>query len=638
MCGIVGYFKKVNNGESLNVAAAIESMQHRGPDDRGEWRSAGTGLGFARLSVLDLSDSGHQPMMSPCGRYVLVFNGEIYNFSKIKTELETQGEIFRGHSDSEVLLRLFVLEGFEACLHRIGGMFAFAVWDIQEQTLFLARDRLGIKPLVYAQTEKGYWFASSIPALFELDPRLSRKADIHGIDHFLTYGYIPAPMTGFASIRKLCPAHAMVVQGGEIKSTFRYWDIDHGETSDLSKADACVALREKILEATRIRMVADVPVGAFLSGGVDSSITVAAMMRLSSHPIKTFSIGFDDQHYNELAYAREIAEYLGTDHHEMIVKPDAIESLPTLIEQVGEPLAESSIIPIFHVSQFAREQVTVALTGNGGDESFDGYGRFYRAHRQESLMSYGLIPIYRAIRRTAFFFIREMLPERFGRIYSPSRVDEMLEMPMVEAYKHLLAYCPDEEKSRLLNGDFCQYMGESQTTRYLEEILERAQRMDSYARWPYLDLMSYLPEAVLNIGDVASMSVSLECRSPFLDHEVVEFAYGMLGSSRLTVPGQQKYLLKKAFKDWVPRGFFERPKKGFAIPLDRWLREDFGDYIREYLIEKKILSNWFDQGWIERSIEEHFSGRKQNGQILWSLLVLSIWLDRFDVDMELDSN
>lgn len=636
MCGIVGYFNKRNQGDALNLVAAIENMHHRGPDDQGYWQSGKVGLGFARLSILDLSESGHQPMVSPCGRYVLVFNGEIYNFLDLKKALEARGEVFRGHSDSEVLLRLFILDGFESCLRKINGMFAFAVWDNREQTLFLARDRLGIKPLLFAQTEEGFCFASSISALFVLNSHLSRKADIHGIDHFLTFGYIPAPMTGFASIRKLKPAHAVVVKQGEIESSSRYWDIDEGKHSNLSEVESCEALREKILEATRIRMVADVPVGAFLSGGVDSSITVAAMTRLSSLPVKTFSIGFEDQQFNELGYAREISKYLGTDHHEMIVEPDAIESLPALIGQLGEPMAESSIIPILRVSEFARQHVTVALTGNGGDESFNGYGRFYRVHRQESLASRGLIGAYRSLRRLAFFSIRTLLPTRFGKVYTPSRVDEMLEMSVVDAYKHLLAYCTDEEKIRLLNSKFCRQRGDSRTTHYLEEILGRAQGLDSFTKWPYLDLMSYLPEAVLTTGDIASMSVSLECRSPFLDHEVVEMAYDLLGSPRLSPRSQQKHLLKKAFEGWVPRGFFERPKRGFAIPLDRWLKEDFGSYLREYLLDRQILASWFDQKEIERQVNEHLEGKKRYGQRLWPLLVLSMWLDQFAVEMTID--
>ena len=391
MCGIVGAI--VVPGGRVDLERGIASLHHRGPDDNGIWREDAAALGFVRLSILDLSELGHQPMHSPDGRYVIIFNGEIYNFRELRENLVSAGEIFRGHSDTEVLLRLFAREGLEKCLAKLRGMFAFAVWDRVEKTLSIARDRLGVKPLVYAQTPHGFLFGSEIQALFALDPALPRQPDYQALDHFLSFQYIPAPMSGFAAIRKLPPAHAMVVKNGKIERLFRYWDVDLTKRSALSFKDACEALREQVLEATKLRLVSDVPLGAFLSGGIDSSITVAAMAHLGASPLKTFSIGFEDERFNELPQARDIATHLRTDHNEMMVKADAVDIMPKMIDHLGEPLADNSVMPTFYVSQFARSQVTVALTGDGGDEVFAGYRRFYQIRRAEWLERRGLKPV-----------------------------------------------------------------------------------------------------------------------------------------------------------------------------------------------------------------------------------------------------
>jgi asparagine synthase (glutamine-hydrolysing) len=308
MCGILGF--AAHAGASIpDLDEALVRQGHRGPDDSGTWRDDSIALGFNRLSIIDLSQNGHQPMSSPDGRHIVVFNGEIYNFPELRAGLEARGETFKGHSDTEVLLRLFTRDGFEKCLMQLRGMFAFAVWDRQMCTLSIARDRLGVKPVVYAEAGTGFMFASEIATLFKINPNLSREPDFAGLDHYLTFQYIPAPLSGFGSIRKLPPAHAMVVKDGRIEKIWRYWDIDFTSRSTLSFGDACEALREHVLEATRIRLVSDVPLGAFLSGGVDSSITVAAMARLGGSAVRTYAIGFEDERFNELAYARQAAQH-----------------------------------------------------------------------------------------------------------------------------------------------------------------------------------------------------------------------------------------------------------------------------------------------------------------------------------------
>ncbi|MGB0723544.1 MAG: asparagine synthase (glutamine-hydrolyzing), partial [Gammaproteobacteria bacterium] len=392
MCGITGFQRRPGCAPGLDLSAAVRAIRHRGPDAQGERVEGDSGLGHTRLSIIDLSQAGAQPMASPDERYLIAFNGEIYNFAELRSDLEKKGERFNGHSDTEVLLRLFMVAGFEACLERLRGMFALAILDRAEDTLYVARDRLGVKPLVYAETGDAFLFGSEIASLFALDPGLSRAVDHQALDLYLSFQYIPSPHSGFKAVRKLEPAHALVVRGGRIQRHFRYWDVDLERRTTLSYAEAQEALREQVLEATRLRLVSDVPLGAFLSGGVDSSITVAAMARLTDQPVKTYSIGFDDPAFDETRYARQAAEFLATDHHEMQVTPRAAELLPRIVAHHGEPFADNSALPSYYVSEFARRSVTVALTGDGPDEVFGGYRRFTHALRMDRLDGLGLLP------------------------------------------------------------------------------------------------------------------------------------------------------------------------------------------------------------------------------------------------------
>ena len=628
MCGIVGAV--LGTGASTRLDDAIKRLHHRGPDDSGHWSEAGTHLGFTRLAIIDLTENGRQPMVSPDARYVIVFNGEIYNFPELRAQLDAAGETFRGHSDTEVLLRVFMREGFERCLAKLRGMFAFAVWDRQEETLSLARDRLGVKPLVYAGTPRGFLFGSEIQALFALDPALSREPDARGIDHFLTFQYIPAPMSGFAAIRKLPPAHAMVVRNARVERVFRYWDLDLAKRSKLSFDAACEALREHVLEATRLRLVSDVPLGAFLSGGIDSSITVAAMARLGASPLRTFSIGFEDERFDELPHAREVATHLGTEHHEMTVKADAVAIMPMMIDHLGEPLADNSVMPTYYVSQFARTGVTVALTGDGGDEVFAGYRRFYQIRRLEWLAQRGLLPLWRGLRRMTVALENRARPQKGRRRFPSTRPDEMLALDGIERYKHLLAFYSDSEKQSMLTPELRARIGKSATTEYLAERFERPGD-DVLNRYLYLDLATYLPEDILFKVDIASMANSLECRSPFLDHKLIEFAASLPGRYKLSAAGRHKHILKAAFADWLPRDFMDRPKKGFSVPLTRWLREDLADMMRDTLVSRRTLSRWFRQEEVERYVAEHVSGRGSHSTRLWPLLVLALWVERFRV-------
>ncbi len=628
MCGIVGALR--TREARFDLERGVASLAHRGPDDTGSWEEADAALGFARLSIIDLSPAGHQPMQSADGRYVIVFNGEIYNFPELRSQLEAAGEPFRGHSDTEVLLALFSRDGLDGCLAVLRGMFAFAVWDRERQTLSLARDRLGVKPLVYAETPGGFLFGSEIQALFALDPSLSRAPDFQALDHYLTFQYIPSPRSGFAAVKKLPPAHAMVVNRGRVERVYRSWAIDPARRSCLGFGEACEALREQVLEATRMRLVSDVPLGAFLSGGIDSSIVVAAMSRLGGGTPRTFSIGFEDERFNELPFAKEVANHIGTEHHELMVKADAVHVMPQLIDHLGEPLADNSVMPTFYVSQFARTEVTVALTGDGGDEVFAGYRRFYQIRRADWLERHRLTAVWRALRRASIAAEASLKPSRRSKRFPASRADEMLGLGGLEAYKHVLAFYSDAEKERMLTPALRSAIGTSHTTEYLAAHFDRAVP-DALNRYLLLDMTTYLPEDILFKVDIASMASSLECRSPFLDHRLIEFSASLPGRYKLSGFGRHKHLLKEAFRDWLPAGFMDRPKKGFSVPLGRWLKEDLADMVRDVLVDKKLLASWFRQQEVERYVGEHLSGRGSHSTRLWPLLVLALWVERFKV-------
>lgn len=628
MCGIVG-FAAAEGVRPPALGPGLAALHHRGPDANGEWRDERVALGHTRLSIIDLSPHGAQPMASPDGRYVITFNGEIYNFPAIRAELEAAGERFAGHSDTEILLRAYQRYGAEKCLEKLHGMFAFGVWDCREETLFLARDRLGVKPLVYADSREGFVFASEIAALLAVHPAIPRTPDHGALDHYLTYQYIPAPMTAFAAIRKLPPGHAAWIRQGRLEKVWRWWRLTPAPGPAPSFDEACEGLRELVLDATRTRLVSDVPLGAFLSGGIDSSITVAAMSRLTSQPVKTFSIGFDDERFNELPYAREVARHLGTDHHEMMVHADSAAILPRIIGHFGEPHADSSAIPTFAVAQFTRQQVTVALTGDGGDESFAGYRRFYHAGLMERLDRSGLMPLWRLGRRLSVGLENSgrRLRGRPVQAYPASRADQALNLAGADRYKHLLAYFTDAEKAALYR-----HAGSpGATADILARHLADAAGLEPLNRFLYLDLHTYLPEDVLAKVDICSMANALECRSPFLDHRIVEYAMSLPGHYKLGFPHRHKRLLKEAFKDWLPAGFMERRKMGFSAPVGRWLRTDLAPLVRERLCEQKILSAWFDGAAIERMVEEHLSQRANHAKRIWALLVLAEWKATFAV-------
>lgn len=622
MCGIAGALIPAGAGEPAMVAA-LEALRHRGPDAQTCWQEKGVYLGHTRLAILDLI-GGEQPMHSPCGRYTIVFNGEIYNFAALREEMTTAGWAFRSRSDTEVLLALFVRLGFEKCLARLRGMFAFAVWDAGARELSLARDRLGVKPLVYAEIDGTFGFASEIYALRALLPHLPSEIDPVALDHYFSFLYIPSPLTGFRGIRKLPPAHAMVVGDGGIRRLWRYWQVDPARLSNLSYGEACEAVREKFLEATRLRMVADVPLGAFLSGGVDSAVTVAAMARLSDQPVLTFAVGFDDAGLDERPYARQAAEHLGTRHRETLAQADVATELPMLIRRCGEPFGDDSLLPTYLVSKAAREEVTVALTGDGGDEAFGGYRRHLQLARMLRLEAWGAMTLWRQLRKWTSDIEGLVRPDR-RRPFPYTREDQALFHSPVQRHIDLATFFDVNEKATFYTPEFSRALAGSDAAGWFTQRFDLTAGAELINRVLLTDSYTYLPEDVLYKVDIASMAASLECRSPFLDHELVELAASL--PPDMKIKGRTgKRIVREGFAHWLPPGFLERRKQGFSTPIGKWLRGDLAELVKERLLVEKRLQPWLDGVAVKELVEDHLSGKRPNARRLWNLLVAAEWM------------
>jgi asparagine synthase (glutamine-hydrolysing) len=607
----------------------IEAQAHRGPDDWGVWSDERCALGHRRLSIIDLSEAGRQPMANAGGGVLITFNGEIYNFQQLRRELESLGHNFLTRTDTEAIIYAYEQWGVD-CLARLRGMFAFGIWDRRRRRLFLARDRVGKKPLFYARFGDRFLFASELQGILA-DKDVPREVDPRAIDAYLSYGYVPAPRTAFKGVYKLPPAHFLTLDlkhTGFEKHIERYWSLDYEPKIRISEEEACEVLREKMSEAVRLRMISDVPLGAFLSGGIDSSVVVGLMAKVSGAKVKTFSIGFNEAAYDETAHARRIAERWETDHHEFVVEPDALSILPKLVRHYGEPYADSSAIPTFYVAQMTRRHVTVALNGDGGDESFAGYERYlanYLAERMQSVP--GMAMAARALGRVIPDSINPKSRARQAR-----RFLAVASRPMAERYPRWLKMFQDEAKPRTYSPEFIGQLNghadESLKSLFNGPLVSGAPP-DPVDAAMAVDIASYLPYDLLVKVDITSMANSLEARSPFLDHEVMEFA------ARLPVEikfrGRRlKHLLKRAFADLLPPENVNRRKMGFGVPVGQWFRGPLRELLRDALLSQQSQKRgYFREPEVRRLVDEHLERRADHSFQLWNLVMLELWHREF---------
>jgi asparagine synthase (glutamine-hydrolysing) len=624
MCGIVGIFDR--SGESPPRCADIlarmtRTLVHRGPDDEGYRIDGPVGLGFRRLSIIDLA-GGHQPLSNEDGTVWVAFNGEIYNYQDVTHQLEAKGHVFRTRSDTECIVHAYETWGPD-CVQHFRGMFAFAVWDGRHQRLFLARDRLGKKPLFYATVGTTLIFGSEIKALLEY-PELDRTLDVEALSDYVSLLYVPAPKTIFRQVRKLPPGHYLVAarEGIQVR---RYWDVSFRVAEDMPQ-DPTERLRELLDEAVHIRLRSDVPLGAFLSGGLDSSAVVGVMSKELAKPVVTSSIGFPDDAFNELDYAREVAEYFRTNHHEHMVTPNALEVLERLVWHYDEPFGDSSAVPTYYVSKLARTHVTVALSGDGGDESFAGYRRYYFDVRENTVRD--LVPA--ALRQPVFGLLGALYPKAdyLPQVFRGKAFISNVARTPWEAYLHSVSGVNESDKARLLSGDLQAALGGYRTASLFEELYHAADGPDSLARIQYIDFKTYLPDDILAKVDRASMAVSLEVRCPLLDHRLVEFVAAL--PSRLKLRGTHtKLIFRDALRGLVPETVLKRPKMGFAVPISSWLRGPLRPLVDEYILKGSKQHGCFNSQVVEGLVREHRLGVRNRTTELWGLLIFNMWYERF---------
>jgi asparagine synthase (glutamine-hydrolysing) len=636
MCGICGavWTDPARALSDVAIAAMSDAIVHRGPDDAGVYRDDHAALGFRRLSIVDLA-GGHQPLSNEAGTVWTVFNGEIYNFPALRHRLEARGHTLRSSGDTEVLVHLYEDEGPDF-VKLLRGMFALAIWDAEKRRLVLARDRLGQKPLVYRVDGSRLVFASELKALLALpEGDVPRRLNPLALDQYLTYGYVPHPMTILEGVHKLPPAHVAVWHEGRL-TLDRYWNPDWEAEKDGDPAEDSERLRATLADAVREQMVADVPLGAFLSGGVDSTIVVGLMQRASDRPVQTFSIGFSDPAFDETRYAEMAAAHLKTEHHTFRVEPEAWATLPGLADHFDEPFADSSALPTWHVSRETRRHVTVALTGDAGDELFGGYDR-YRAVALASALD-RLPP---AARNLLGGPIARALPVSVKAKTRLRRVRRMLEgigEPAGTRYMGWVAMFDEPTRGALYSDDFLDHLAragedhpaEADPQSVLARAFLAAPGRDPATQAMIADILTYLPGDLLVKVDIASMAHSLECRGPFLDHRVVELALAMPLRRKLRLRGgRSKVVLKQAFADLLPPAIRTRPKMGFGVPLDRWFRGELKDELRAVLLDPVSLARGlFHPEAVTRLIDEHVSSKRDHAYKLWALLMLELWFRR----------
>jgi asparagine synthase (glutamine-hydrolysing) len=628
MCGIFGIINLIDRTRPQRelLAAMGNVLTHRGPDDEGQYHGDGIALGMRRLSIIDLG-GGHQPITNEDESVWVVCNGEIYNFNALRVELETKGHIFRCNSDTEVIVHLYEEKGVEF-IQQLRGMFALALWDKSRERLIIARDRMGKKPLYIRQEPGRLLFASEIKSILQ-DRDIPRRVHLEALEEFLALGYVPAPNTLFEGIQKVLPGHYLLIEKGRVRDR-EYWDVDFDREEKHSEHDWIEIVREKLMESVRIRLVSDVPLGAFLSGGIDSSAIVAAMAQQTDRPVKTYSIGFEgkDSFYNELPYARVVADAFNTEHHEIIVRPEVSELLPKLIWFMDEPIADSAFVTTYLVSKLAADSVKVILSGVGGDELFGGYRRYLG---DRVMPYYKLLPAM--FRKSWLPALLAGVPQdrhskwenycrlanafvRSAELSSAERYTSYVTLFSPEVRSILLKNCEPTANSMVANG-----WGDETLARYFE----KCRGTDNLNRIIYVDLKTSLPDDLLLLTDKMTMAASIECRAPFVDHELVELASRI--PSSLKVRGlSMKYLLKKAVEPWLPKEILQRKKRGFGAPMGAWLRDDLSSLVRNTLsasqVKKRGLLDW---SVIEKTILRHNAHQSDETDSLLALVNLELW-------------
>ena len=621
MCGIAGMVGRPDEMvDAADIHRMCQTIIHRGPDDEGVYAQGPAGLGMRRLSIIDLA-GGRQPIHNEDRTLWAVFNGEIYNFLELRQELEGRGHCFYTHSDTEVILHLYEEMGSD-CVQKLRGMFAIALYDERRHLLLLARDRMGKKPLHYALHQGGLIFGSEIKAILAVHPELA-EINPEGLLQYFYFGYIPDPHSIFQHIHKLPAGHLMEFCKGEVKIR-RYWDLpEYGTHPPISEEECVEELERQLEEAVRIRLISDVPLGALLSGGVDSSIVVALMARASSAPVKTFSIGFQAERFNESEYARMVAERFGTDHHELVLDPNLEETLSYLSQMMEEPFGDSSMLPTYYVCRMARQKVTVALSGDGGDELFAGYDRYIVATDRQKF---------------------DALPEWMGRVYRNAIhahvPDGMYGKNLAwnaslnarDRYLDGVSFFPALHRERgLFTDSFLQAAGQvPDPLKQWQQIYDDAPAKDALSRLLYLDTKTYLVADILTKVDRMSMASSLEVRVPMLDHKFVEWVTSLPAEWKLR-GGRRKHILKKlAERLGIPPALLHRRKQGFQLPLVEWMRNDVKDQFLRVLLEPRTLQRgYFKPEAVKSLVNEHVHGRRNRSGLLWRMLVLELWHRNF---------
>ncbi|TPH13287.1 XrtA/PEP-CTERM system amidotransferase [Litorilituus lipolyticus] len=621
MCGITGFINlKAGTAVNQTLLAQMNQAQfHRGPDEGGEFLDEHVALGHRRLSIIDLS-SGQQPMLSDDSNFVLIFNGEIYNFKAVRAELEQLGHHFNSHSDTEVILHAY-MQWSSCCVDKLQGMFTFAIWDKKEQTLFIARDRLGIKPLFYAVVNGTLYFASELKSI-SLVPALDKKIDAKAIEQYFALGYVAEPHTIYQQVAKLSPGHILTIKVGDTHPIVKqYWDVSYAKQSQLTEAQLLDEMEKELKAAVESHMMADVPLGSFLSGGVDSSAVVAMMSNLSDKAVATCSIGFDVENYNETDFARQVAKRYATEHQERVVASDDFDLVDSLAQLYDEPYADSSAMPTYRVCQLAREKVTVCLSGDGADELLAGYRRYSLMMNEEKVRS--ILPY--AIRKPVFGLLGKLYPKLdwAPQFLRAKTTFQSLAMDTAEGYFHGVSLLNNQQRKELFSPQLNQQLKGYSALDVFREHQKNFDGDDPLSLIQYIDIKTYLVGDILTKVDRASMAHSLEVRVPFLDHKFVEWTAQVPTSLKLK-QGCGKYLLKKSMEAHLPEDVLYRNKMGFRVPLADWFKGPLREKIRQALLSDEMLATGlFNMDTIKRWLDDHQSGRREYSAPLWTLLMFA---------------